>query len=64
VKGFPRLTDARVRETRSSRFVIGKMKNPPMTTVEIDALGPTHVPSAAEASQIAELTSCPQKPPT
>ena|SRR5215468_7267426 len=38
------------------------MKNPPMTTARIDAFGVTHVPSAAEASQTTELTSCPQKP--
>jgi hypothetical protein len=40
------------------------MKNPPMTTVRIDAFGVTHVPSAADTSQITDEISCPQKPPT
>jgi hypothetical protein len=39
------------------------MKNPPITTVRIEALGVTHVPRIAEASQITDATSCPQKPP-
>src|SRR6266436_273442 len=57
------LTDAGRPDKRSSSCVSGKMKNPPMTTARIDAFGVTHVPSAADTSQITDETSCPQKPP-
>src|SRR5438874_277335 len=42
LNGFSLLTDARRPGKRSSICVSGKMKNPPMTTVRIDALGVTH----------------------
>ena len=60
MSGFSVLTDVRRGDKRSSICVSGKIKNPPMTTVRIDALGLTHVPSVADTSQITELTSCPQ----
>ena len=46
VNGFSLLADARRGDKRTSIRVSGKMKNPPMTTAWIDALGLTHVPSA------------------
>jgi len=39
------------------------MKKPPMMTVRIDAFGVTHLPTAADTSQITDETSCPTKPP-
>ena len=47
---FPLLTDARPPDRGSSICVSGKMKNPAMTTVRVDAFGVTHVPTAADTS--------------
>jgi hypothetical protein len=63
VNGFFLLTDARRDDKRSRICVSGKMKNPPMITVSMDALGLTQVPRQADSSQIIELISCPQNPP-
>jgi hypothetical protein len=44
LNAFSLLRDARRPDKRSINGVSGKMKNPPMTTLRIDALGVTQVP--------------------
>jgi hypothetical protein len=55
--GLPIVGEAGPPVKRSSSRVAGKMKNPPITRVDIAARGVLHVARAADASQIEDETS-------